>query len=318
MKQLLAITLVILVACVTALAQVPKGNRFEDFTTDPGWLGEGNIMPPSNTNVSYGFSNTTNINPTAGEAGGRFDRTGTDINSYYGDDLELTLTLDDKMEASGQFLLLPAAQIATEMTLGFFDRSVGFRPANTSNSVVGIQMDFTRWRAVGDFPDQPESGIGWVNGPASATVFSFSITYDPGLGAFGRITATLAGETSSRDITTLERNSGATFNTFGLQALADGQPPLPFREADVYIDDVTYTVGATDISFDTVTVEDTTAMQFLSIIDALHHLEFTTDLVAPTNWVPTGATITGNGGTMLLFDPTGTDTSKIYRILMTP
>ena len=214
---------------------------FEDFATDPGWLGVGNINPASNPAVNYGFSNTGNVTGNAGEAGGRFDRTGTDINSYYGADLNGVLTLNDKMEASGQFELIPAAQIATEMALGFFDRSVGFRPANVNNSVVGIQMDYTRWRGVADLPNQPESGVGWVNGPASSTTHAFSITYDPALGANGRITSVLAGQTSSRDLTLAERNSGATFDTFGLQALADGQPPLPFRQADVYIDDVTFT-----------------------------------------------------------------------------
>ena len=35
-----------------------------------------------------------------------------------------------------------------------------------------------------------------------------------------------------------------------------------------------------------------------------------------TNWVFTGLTVTGDGGTMSVFDPTGTDTNKSYRLVI--
>ena len=35
-----------------------------------------------------------------------------------------------------------------------------------------------------------------------------------------------------------------------------------------------------------------------------------------TNWVFTGLTVTGDGRTMSVFDPTGTDTNKSYRLVI--
>ena len=35
-----------------------------------------------------------------------------------------------------------------------------------------------------------------------------------------------------------------------------------------------------------------------------------------SNWVFTGLTVTGIGGTMSVFDPTGTDTNKSYRLVI--
>ena len=86
-----------------------------------------------------------------------------------------------------------------------------------------------------------------------------------------------------------------------------------------YADNVTVvSPPPTSVDFDTITVADTAAMQFMSTSGHVYQLDFTTDLVAPTNWTSSGASTVGNGGTMLLFDPTGTDTSKIYRIAITP
>ena len=79
---------------------------------------------------------------------------------------------------------------------------------------------------------------------------------------------------------------------------------------------MSYSAFSPTVDFDTVEVADTTGMEFLSANGAFYYLEYTTDLVAPTNWTATGATIAGNGDTLILFDPTGTDTSKTYRILM--
>ena len=47
---------------------------------------------------------------------------------------------------------------------------------------------------------------------------------------------------------------------------------------------------------------------------------FEYDLESSTNmadWVFTGLIVTGDGGTMSVFDPTGTDTNKSYRLSIT-
>lgn len=88
-------------------------------------------------------------------------------------------------------------------------------------------------------------------------------------------------------------------------------------------DFISWTAGAFPaspfgISFNTIVVADTAAMEFASTLGVDYNLEFTTDIIPPTNWVVTGATVTGNGGTMQLFDPTGFSTQKMYRILAPP
>ena len=70
-----------------------------------------------------------------------------------------------------------------------------------------------------------------------------------------------------------------------------------------------------DVSFNTITVTNAAAMEFGSQVGVDYRLQVTTDLVTPTNWVDTGASIAGDGGTLLLFDPTGSSTQKSYRIL---
>ena len=57
---------------------------------------------------------------------------------------------------------------------------------------------------------------------------------------------------------------------------------------------------------------------FVSEAGKLYWLQATTDMVTSSNWETVGATIAGDGGVKYLFDPTeptGSSTSKLYRIL---
>ena len=88
-------------------------------------------------------------------------------------------------------------------------------------------------------------------------------------------------------------------------------------------DFVSWTAGAFpaaafEVSFDTITVAAAAAMEFTSVLGAVYQLQSTMSIVPPTNWVETGATITGNGDALLLFDPTGFATQKTYRVLANP
>ena len=60
------------------------------------------------------------------------------------------------------------------------------------------------------------------------------------------------------------------------------------------------------------------SVTFNSEIGVNYSLECTTDTNALAGWVGTGATVVGDGGSMTLFDPTGNDPSKAYRVIDVP
>jgi hypothetical protein len=56
-------------------------------------------------------------------------------------------------------------------------------------------------------------------------------------------------------------------------------------------------------------------MEFESADGVEHGLESTTDIAVPTSWAPTGGpSILGDGGTLIWYDPTGSDAFRAYRI----
>ena len=63
-----------------------------------------------------------------------------------------------------------------------------------------------------------------------------------------------------------------------------------------------------------VVVEATAGIGFTSEADFTYRLQSTPDLVS-SNFTDTGAFVIGSGGDMILFDPTGTSTSKNYRVV---
>ena len=69
----------------------------------------------------------------------------------------------------------------------------------------------------------------------------------------------------------------------------------------------------TEIAITNVVVADTAGISFDSDAGLTYRLESTPDLVS-SNYSDTGAFVTGSGGPMTLFDPTGTSTTKNYRV----
>ena len=61
-------------------------------------------------------------------------------------------------------------------------------------------------------------------------------------------------------------------------------------------------------------VEDTFALGFDSEVGFTYDLQ-STELPQTNNWITTGATIEGTGDPLLMFDPTGFSTSKLYRVV---
>jgi hypothetical protein len=67
-----------------------------------------------------------------------------------------------------------------------------------------------------------------------------------------------------------------------------------------------------------VEARESDSLCFISEAGKVYWLQATTDMVTSSNWETVGATIAGDGGVKYLFDPTeptGSSTSKLYRIL---
>lgn len=74
----------------------------------------------------------------------------------------------------------------------------------------------------------------------------------------------------------------------------------------------TYGPGAV-LSVTNVLVEDVIALEFQSTLNVDYVLQFNTNLVVET-WESAGWSVTGNGGPMLMYDATGFDSNKAYRV----
>jgi hypothetical protein len=62
-------------------------------------------------------------------------------------------------------------------------------------------------------------------------------------------------------------------------------------------------------------VNDVSALEFQSEAGVSYRLEFHTNQPPDVVWVPAGTVLSGNGGLMRMFDPTGYSTQKTYRIM---
>ena len=90
-----------------------------------------------------------------------------------------------------------------------------------------------------------------------------------------------------------------------------------FVEGRAHVDNFSLLItGPTVIASTNMVVADTAGISFNSVSGVVYRLEATPDLVS-SNFNATGAFVTGLGGPMALFDPTGTSTSKNYRVVAT-
>lgn len=71
------------------------------------------------------------------------------------------------------------------------------------------------------------------------------------------------------------------------------------------------------VSFTNVTVSDVMGMEFESDAGTTYGLEYSLPAM-PDDWNSAGVVLTGVGGPMQFFDPTGFSTSRTYRILQNP
>jgi hypothetical protein len=222
-----------------------------DLSKDPAWEGRGNRVQFAEQDFQrqdYGYSETNWAGEEIGEVGGQFSSVepidpGT---GYYVDDIG-ELTLDDPVSFSGKVCFVNDSTDAG-MQIGYF---------NSKDLVV--EMDsHSQMRT-------PYNSMGiLVEGPARAGKFfmphihsnmerysdkdglsfnpvrvalPFKVEYDPTANNnIGRITATLAEESVTLDLTKEQREAGATFDRFGVANLRLGG-----KFVEVYYDDLTYT-----------------------------------------------------------------------------
>ena len=89
-----------------------------------------------------------------------------------------------------------------------------------------------------------------------------------------------------------------------------------FVEGRVHMDNFSLTAEPAVVASTNIVVADTAGIAFDSVSGLTYSLQSTPDLVS-SNFSDTGAFVTGDDGPLTLFDPTGTSTSKNYRVLAT-
>jgi hypothetical protein len=130
-----------------------------------------------------------------------------------------------------------------------------------------------------------------------------AVTFTTGVGFTGFVTVQIPAVNAYTDGTGFQSNDGGSTWTWDLLGPTID---LSFR---TYGSSVSNSLP----SITNVVVEDAVAIEFLSGLNVDYELECTTD---PANqpWNSAGFTVAGNGGTMQMFDPTGFDSNKTYRV----
>lgn len=225
--------------------------HFQAFDTEAsaaatGWTGFGNSQ---NGNL-FGFSgsdNTGGLSP-AGEAGGTIAR--TENLAYYADGtLGGVLTFDDSITATGEFDILSAAGFNNANRVGYFDSTdttgafdfLGFQVAEPqvgNNLRVLADVVFSNGATLAQsttpFTITPNGDYTWE--------FSWSPSTNLLRVEFFDSAGVSVGE-SSRTLSATQRAFGISLNAFGLTTGGIGEPISPNNNADVFIDNLSYTTA---------------------------------------------------------------------------
>jgi hypothetical protein len=152
--------------------------------------------------------------------------------------------------ASGKFDMLNISEGWTgsgagRLTIGHLSETSGDR-AFIGLEIENYDQNYVQVRA---HLQRPSSG----NNDSDDTPFSpilvsangnhtFSYTYDPSIGSYGRLTLTVDSTTIYVDLTSTARNSGAQFDAFGMGYSSDRNTSTgSTKTVDVYMDDLNYT-----------------------------------------------------------------------------
>lgn len=113
--------------------------KTENFDRDPGWDAVNNHVPlkkPLHVEQDFGYSATHFASKTAGEVGGRLQR--STAPASYALALTPAKTLNDKLSASGTFAIT-ACQSGAGMFFGFFN---SHQPGGSGRPLGSLGMDF--------------------------------------------------------------------------------------------------------------------------------------------------------------------------------
>ena len=246
------LTVTALAVALLAAGSATAVDTFEDFTTDPGWEGVGNL-PADGLGSDFGYSGgTNNAGGAVGEGGGTIIRSGTAPPgdgsqppvAYYAANLGGQLTFDDAFSASGKASLTNNGNIF----LGFFDSANACFSSlcnggggRMQTTAMGWLIDYAgTFMVVGTPPGGWQDSIGTGSTPSGQ--FDWSITYDPSAGPNGELSGTFAGLSAGSFDIGSRRTGGAIFDRFGIAAGTDAVNACCSGVGPLYIDDVTYTV----------------------------------------------------------------------------
>jgi hypothetical protein len=223
-----------------------------------GWTGSQNTINGNNFGYSSG-TNFTGSTSGSSEAGGTM--TLVNVLAYYADvTLGGSLTLDDRIEGSGEFEFTNPQSPNNNHDIGHFDTgdtqtdrwpdNIGIRLSEFPND-SGSQNSFRLYpnicfESLNGCADGGGSNFILLNGDGD---YRFEYVYDPTIGD-GRLSMTVFDSSLSPlgtkiiDIVSAHRTAGASFNAFGLmvKAPSTADSPNPSRTADIYIDNVSYSV----------------------------------------------------------------------------
>jgi hypothetical protein len=215
------LALACLISALAASAQSqPLVLKTETFDIDPGWDGHNNrATDPSPRTIvqNFGFSSSsTNAGGPAGEIGGLITPAGEP--AFYAKVIT-PASFNDPLSASG---LLNVPQGGGHTLIAFFNAGAAneWRTPNTialriygrgTYFLAYLEYGTGLWRAGGT------SFGGEAALPTGASVYPFSLTYDPhGAAGLGTITAALAGYSVVLTLDGGHKADGALFNRFGI------------------------------------------------------------------------------------------------------
>ena len=208
----------------------------ENFDVDPGWT----VVGSGDNGNDFGYQAASSYaGGSPGEGGGRFTR--SDFVKYYGDtELGGLITLDLPFSASGKF----DHTAAFTPDFGHTNMIGHFSTGGLGRVGIGLNNSGTSlyWVAVIVLDDFTTLGTGFTTiAPNVNRTWSYDWDPDGGTAGEGSLTVMLDAATHTLELTAAERATGATLDAFGFGGLAANGSESGWY-ADMYIDDVAYTV----------------------------------------------------------------------------
>lgn len=218
----------------------------QDFANDSDWEGSGNRASYQAKEVGgahdFGFSATNRAGGKAGEIGGLIWRSPY---AYYATPVG-PLSLDDRLEAHGRFVLLSGAP-DSGFCLGWFNsavRQVEDAAPRKNRNYIGVEIGGpTRighyflpvCTTAAEGRRCPKAGPVLARGKA----YEWTLVYDPAANAGrGQMRVTLGDESVTLDLKAGAKSDAAVFDRFGIFCIGTGG-----GQVKAYFDDLSYTAS---------------------------------------------------------------------------